>query len=105
MHLVPDNEESAPATTPRRHPMRWAIILISSILILANLRVVLATLAIVAFVSILFGFLLVVALIRKATRPIGQLSLLDVAVLTSVYRRWESAKSHHRMRRDSFVGR
>jgi hypothetical protein len=105
MHLVPDYEEPPPETTTRRHPIRWAIIVIALILILANWRVVLATLAIVTFVCILLGFIVVVALIRKATRPIGQLSLLDVAVLTSVYRRWESAKANHRMRRESFVGR
>jgi hypothetical protein len=105
MHLVPDYEETPPETTTRRHPIRWAVILIASILILANLRVVLATLAIAAFVSVLFGFIVVVTLIRKATRPIGELSLLDVAVLTSVYRRWESVKASHRMRRDSVIGR
>jgi Na+-transporting NADH:ubiquinone oxidoreductase subunit NqrB len=105
MHLVPDFEETPSETPKKRRPIRWAVILIASILILANLRVVLVTVAIVAFVFLLFGFIVVVALIRKVTRPIGQLSLLDVALVTWAYRRWEIAMASHRIRRGSVIGR
>jgi hypothetical protein len=70
--------------------------LIASIIVLANWRVVLATLAILSLLVILFSFLGIVTFLRKVTRPIGQLSLLDVAIVTWVYRRWERFKMRHR---------
>ena len=73
--------------------------------VLANWRLVLAALAIEALVAILFGFLGVIAFLRKVTRPIGQLSLLDVAFVTWVYRRWERFKMRDRRNGDSvFTG-
>jgi hypothetical protein len=45
-------------------------------------------------VVILVSVVIIVAFIRNMTRPIGQLSLFDVAFVTWVYRRWERLKAH-----------
>jgi uncharacterized protein (TIGR04206 family) len=67
---------------------------IASIFIVEDWRLVAASLAILAFVVILVSVVIIVAFIRNMTRPIGQLSLFDVAFVTWVYRRWERLKAH-----------
>jgi hypothetical protein len=42
-----------------------------------------------AAMLIVIGILTVVAFVHKASRPIGQLSLFDLAHVTWLYRRWE----------------
>ena len=67
-----------------------------TIFVFANWRFIAAVMAVLAVLSIVIGLLMVIVLIRKATRPIGQLSLLDVAIVTWLYRRWEAWRSRRR---------
>jgi hypothetical protein len=93
MHLVPDYEETSSTSQKEHHRLRWTVLSVSTLLILANWKLVVAALAITAATLIVFGLFVSVVFIRKVTRPLGQLSLFDVAIVTWVYRRWESIKS------------
>jgi hypothetical protein len=96
MELVTDSADaSSPGAAPR-HRVRWAVLTIIAILVLANWRLVAATIAVTAVMSIVVGMMAIAVLIRKATRPIGQLSLIDIAVVTWLYRRWEAWRAPRR---------
>jgi hypothetical protein len=89
MERISDTNDTAPPTASSRHLFRWVVLTVLTVIVLANWRLVAATIAVVAVLSIVVATFMVVALIRKATRPIGQLSLIDVALVTWLYRRWE----------------
>jgi sensor histidine kinase YesM len=103
MELVPDFVEPPPVTRNPRHPIRWTLLAIASILILENWRFVAVTLALMSFVVLLVSFIVIIAFLRKMTRPIGQLSLFDVAFVAWVYRLRERMKSRHRQNGDIVV--
>jgi hypothetical protein len=103
MELVPDYVEPPPQVHGSRQPVRWTLVVIGAIIVGANWRFVLVSLVIVAFVAVLFSFVVIVAFLRKMTRPIGQLSMFDVAFITWVYRRWERMKERHSVNRGSFL--
>jgi uncharacterized membrane protein YphA (DoxX/SURF4 family) len=93
MEPVPnaDNSHSPVATT--HHWIRWSMLTIIAVLVIANWRVVAALIAVVAAVSLVIGLLVVIGLMRKVTRPIGQLSLIDAAIITWLYRRWDERRA------------
>jgi uncharacterized membrane protein YhaH (DUF805 family) len=90
VELVPDFGQTSSRSGRPRHWLRWSVLAIVAIFVLANWRFIAAMIAVAAVTSIVIGLLIVIVVIRKATRPIGQLSLIDVAVFTWLLRRWES---------------
>jgi hypothetical protein len=98
MELVPDYQEPPPRKSDARHPIRWTLVVIAAIIVVANWRVVAALLVVVALVVVLISFVVVISFLRKMSRPIGQLSMLDVAYIAWVYRRWEKIKARRPLR-------
>ena len=90
MELVPDYDQTSSRSGRWRHRLRWAAFAIVTLFVLANWRLIATTIAVAAVISIVIGLLMVIVLLRKATRPIAQLSLIDVAILTWLFRRWEA---------------
>ncbi len=99
MELVrPPNDLSAPRRN--RHIVRWLVALIGTILIIESWRAVVVLCAVVLILLLITLLLAVVVLIRKATRPIGQLTVLDAMLASWLYRGWERRRIRRQSRRD-----
>jgi hypothetical protein len=96
MELVTDIDQTSSRSGRPRHRLRWAALAIVAVFVFANWRPIATAIAVAALMSIVIALLIALVVIRKATRPIGQLSLIDVAVLTWLYRRWASWRASPR---------
>ena len=92
MELVRDTEETQQPER-ERHVFRWAALLIGAILTIEDWRIALGFLVVAAVLLFLALALTMMILIRKATRPIAQLTVLDVALLSWAHRRWENRRA------------
>jgi hypothetical protein len=96
-----NNTHSRDATS--RHWIRWSLLTVGTVIVIANWRVVAAVIAIVTVLSLVIGVLVVIGLLRRLARPIGKLSLIDAAIITWVCRRWDERRATYRTKESSNV--
>lgn len=103
MELVPPSESSS---EPNRWNSYWVgrtAVVLACILIAENWKIVVGLLATTASV-LLFGLVVgVVVVVRKVTRPVEQLTVLDVVLGTWLYRSWERHKTRRQTGRPGKV--
>lgn len=97
VELVPACSDSPPRPKEGRHVVGWIAALIAAVLIIENWKVVIALVAFLAILSLIVSLVAVVVLVRKATRPVGQLTVLDVALATWAYRWWERRRARRQV--------
>jgi hypothetical protein len=98
MELLPISNDSSSPVRKGRHVGRWIADFIAVVLVIENLKIVVGLLLVLAIVVLFSALLIVVVLIRKATRPIGQLTVLDVALASWACRWWERRRARRNVR-------
>lgn len=97
VELVRAASESPPTTRTKHSRSFWLVAIMAAVIVVENWRLLLG---LVALVALLLVFCLAVAAIyalRTLFRPVGSLTVIDVALAAWVHRWWERRRHRRRM--------
>lgn len=93
MELVPASVAPPSRSGRGRRIARWALAIVTLLVVAGSWRALLELFVIAAVASFLLFVVVVFYVFRRALRPIGELSVVDVALLGSLYRWWTRRRS------------